>query len=254
MDPKGKKIVITGASSGYGKRLTEIFLEKGASILAVARNTSKMETEHPNLKKVECDISSKEGVDTLFEIIKKDFQNPDIFFANAGFGYHEKIEKPDWAHISKIYETNVFSPIYSLEKMQELKGKEPFRFLVTISGVAYFPIPGLALYTSTKAAIHNFTSAFSFELEKGQMIQTIYPVGMVTPFFSNKDEPLPTLVQDLERASQKTIKGILKDKKKIYPSNRFIFSLSLSLLSEKIAIKFQKKENKIFKEWWNNRK
>lgn len=256
MSIKDKKIVITGASSGFGKMITEIFLGKGAKVLAVARSIDRVDLEHENLQKFACDISTKEGVDKLFDKINADFADPDMFYANAGFAYHEKYETPDWDHIKGIYDTNVFSPIYSLGKMMEIKKDKPFNFIITASAVAYYPVPGMSIYSSTKAAVHNFSSAQRFVMGKGQKIQVVYPVAMKTPFFAVDSEepvPLPTLVQGLERAVRRAANGIIKGKKNIYISNRFRALYVMTLFTEKLAVPIQAKEAKAFMKWWNKK-
>ena len=57
----------------------------------------------------------------------------DLFIANAGFAYYEKIEKPDWDHLTRIYQLNVFSAIYATEKMQDLNKGRPYKVVMTAS-------------------------------------------------------------------------------------------------------------------------
>jgi short-subunit dehydrogenase len=253
MKNKKEKIILTGASSGFGKAITEYFLEHGAEVLAVARNIDKIENNHPKLKKFACDISTAEGVDKLFAEASANFGEPDMFFANAGFGYHEKLEQADWEHIEEIYKTNVFSPVYALEKMIELKGDKPFNFVITASGVAYAPVPGMALYNSTKAAVHNFAAGIRFELNSNQILQTVYPVAMKTPFFKNDGEPLPSMQQDLQKAAKYTAKAVLKDKERIYPSGAFRASMGMIIALENLTKAVLKNDYKKFQRWWNNR-
>ncbi len=59
-------------------------------------------------------------MDALFKEAKKKMGGIDIFIANAGFAYYEKIEKEDWGHIRGIVDTNFISAVYAVEKMRNL--------------------------------------------------------------------------------------------------------------------------------------
>ncbi|QNU68905.1 SDR family oxidoreductase [Ruminiclostridium herbifermentans] len=77
----------------------------------------------------------------------------DIFFANAGFAYYEKIAKPDYQHIEDIYKVNVFAPLYICEKMYELNKDRDYKVVITSSAMGMLSLLGYALYLSTKAAM-----------------------------------------------------------------------------------------------------
>ena len=108
----GKKIVLTGANSGIGLEVLKLLVQGDNKILAVDLRTDKIATFDP--KKVVpmvCDVSSKEGVDAIFDEAEKSLGGIDIFYANAGFPYYETFDYVDWGRTAHIFETNVFSPI-----------------------------------------------------------------------------------------------------------------------------------------------
>ena len=141
MDLNGKKIVLTGASSGIGLELLKLLAEYDCQVIAVARTIENVEINHKNVTKFACDISTPENVDALFDFAGRTFGDIDIFICNAGFAYYEEIEKPDWDHIAQIYKTNVFSTIYSCEKMKALYKDRPFRVVVTASAMSFLSLP-----------------------------------------------------------------------------------------------------------------
>ena len=72
--------------------------------------------------------TAKEGVENLKKLIQKAEETLggiDIFYANAGFAYYEKIQEPSWDRIDKIYKVNVFSPLFTVAYLNE-KLKNPF--------------------------------------------------------------------------------------------------------------------------------
>ena len=113
---KNKRIVLTGATSGIGLLLLEKLADQGAYIIAVGRNISALK-ETSQITPFACDVSDPVNIDRLFNFALSKMGGIDIFFANAGFGYCEQLQSADWEHIDNIVRTNVYSPIYSLEKV-----------------------------------------------------------------------------------------------------------------------------------------
>lgn len=225
MNIEGKNIIITGASSGIGLEIVHL-LEKysDVKIIAVARHIETI----PQSSKIipfAADVSNKEGIDKLFDFANKTFDQIDIFIANAGFAYLEKLNSPDWDHIERIYDLNVFSPIYSLEKLVSLNNNNKQAFVCTVSGAGLASLPAYSLYCSTKAALNHFFDTYRYEKPQNLQLTAIYPVATRTEFFdkaTNKSNtPLPFPQQDAKTVAKKIVNGILKGKKKVYPSLLF---------------------------------
>jgi len=218
MDLAGKKIVITGASSGIGLEVLRLLLKYDVQILAVGRNIEHI----PQDKKVfplSCDIASQEGVDKVFAEAADKLGGIDIFWANAGYGIYEKFGTPDWEKIQSIFNTNVLSPFYSLEKLVSLYPDKKLRFMVTDSIIGQLEMPGYALYVATKFAINGGIRAIQYESTEQVRISIIYPVATSTSFFDRAGASIKKAgpVQSTEDCAHAILKGILLDKKFIYP-------------------------------------
>ena len=222
MELQGKNVIITGASTGIGFELMTMLLDQGCKVMAASRTISTIKAEHENLHKFDCDVSSSEGVDRLFDFALTKFKSIDIFVANAGFAFFEEMDAPDWEHYLKIFNINVFSAFYAAQKMKELNGQRPFNFIITASGMSFFSLPGYSMYSSTKAAVRGFADSYRYELSKGQFIQCVYPIATKTPFFQNAGGiPMAWPVQSVEHVAKKIIKGIRKNRNHIFPSKLF---------------------------------
>lgn len=219
MEINKKNIVITGAGSGIGQAiLNHLNFMFDCKITAADLNTNHIK-ESASVFAYQCDLGKPENIDNLFDFAISKMGGIDIFIANAGFAYYEKIDKPDWDHIHKIYEINTFSPIYAAEKMKQLHGAQPYTMVATASAMAFLPLAGYALYSSTKAALNGFALAYRHELNKNQKLQIVYPIATRTKFFNVAGgSPLPWPSQTAEAVSQKVIKGILNNRETIIPS------------------------------------
>lgn len=220
MNINGKKIVITGASSGIGRELLKMLAKYDADIIAVGRNIDKIPVVNERITPFACDISEKENVDKLFDFAVKKFGRIDLFIANAGFAYCEEINSADWNHAEKIFKTNVISPIYSFEKMKELNAGRKYTVVITCSAVSHVPLPGFALYCSTKAAVDQFAHTYRFEKNDKGKLTLVYPVAVATNFFKRSGDraPMPFPVHPPKWVAFCILTGIKYNFHSVYPS------------------------------------
>ena len=218
----GKNIVVTGASSGIGKSILEELLEQGDNrILAACRRAEMIADYGDRVIPFSCDLSTKEGVDALFDRAKEVFDKIDIFFCNAGAPYYERFDYEDWDRVQRIFDLNTVGHIYTYSKyLHHLDGREG-RLVYTISAMGEMALPGYALYAATKFAMKGFQQAIRDETPKNLQISCVYPVSTKTNFFNvggggRKMEP-PFPVQAPEKVGKAVVKGIDKFKKHIYP-------------------------------------
>ena len=223
-----KTIVLTGADSGIGLEVLKLLAsEKSNKILAVDINCRNMDKVGDNVIAYQCDVSSKEGVDSIFEKAISELGSIDIFYANAGYPYYEIIDYVDWDRTKRMFETNVFSPIYTYEKYKEyLDGKEG-HLAITVSAIGKMAMPGFTTYSASKFAMEGFQQGIRFELPKNMKLTCLYPIATDTNFFAtaNKVEferPFP--VQSPKVVAKKMVKALEKGKKSVNPS--FLFTLS----------------------------
>ena len=251
MELKGKKVVITGASSGIGLEILKLLLANGCRVVACARHIEKIGIENKNLFLMTCDVSKKEEIDTLFDYAKEKLGEIDLYISNAGFAYYEKIAKPDWSHIEIILNTNFVSTVYAAEKMKELHGDKPYNFAVTASAMGLLSLPGYSLYSGTKAAVRGFADAYRYELEKGQHFQVIYPVATKTKFFgrAGNNTPVPWPTQEADTVAKRVIKGIRKDKNHIFPSTMFRITSAVSRVFPFVFNIYVNINNRAFRKW-----
>lgn len=226
MNINAKNIIITGASSGIGYELLNKLSEfDDVKIIAVARHIDNIKTVPDKIYPYSADLSNQKDIDSLFAYAKETIGVVDIFIANAGFAYLEKLLKSDWEHIENIFHLNVFSPIYSLEKLIAQNNSNPMMFVSTISGGALVSLPAYSLYCSTKAALHHFVETYRFERPHNLSLMNVYPVATRTSFFDKaaktNNTPLPWPAQNSVTVVKSIIKGILNNKKTVYPSLLF---------------------------------
>ncbi len=240
---KNKKIVITGAGSGIGLALCKI-LANDNEIFAVDINTiDKID----NVEKYQCDLSEKENIDKMFEKITTSMGDIDLFFSCAGFAYFENFKDANWNHIEKIFKTNVFSHIYSLNKIREIKKDKSFNFVLIASAMSFLPMPKYSLYSGTKFALKGVIDSMRYELPKNQIINLVYPIATIeTSFFqtaNSKNIPWPR--QKSSDVAQVIVREVAKNKEHIFPSPIFRLMIFLNRFfpAFKIYLYFENRKN-----------
>lgn len=221
---EGVRVVITGANSGIGSSLLKFLKAEGCNIVAADINIHNI-GESVRVHAVQVDISTKGGVDRLFDEATRILGGIDIFVANAGFPYYEAIRKADWDRVERIFAVNTLSPIYSYEKMVEhLEGRHGM-VVITDSAMGETAMPGFSLYSSTKYALDGFRDGIRHEAPDNVDTVFVYPVSTDTGFFLHEttngmQKPWP--VQTPDRVAKAIVSGIRRGKRRVYPSRLYV--------------------------------
>ena len=246
-----KRIVLTGASAGIGKALLDLLVQRDVQVVAADLLPEKIREVPGQVFPLRCDVSAQSEVDALFDSALEILGHIDIFIANAGFAYYEKLEQEDWGHIHKIVSTNLISPIYSIEKMRRLNRNREYLVVVNASAMAKLAMPGYALYSATKAALDSFAAAYRLELDDRGKLILVYPIATSTGFFKHAGADIPVAwpVQSAAVVAQSIIKGIENETPSVYPSKIFEGILLLQRFNPLVPYLYTKVEQARFKRW-----
>lgn len=245
-----KKIVLTGAGSGIGLETLKLLCsEKSNTVLAVDKDISRITDFADNCITMQCDVSSKEGVDSIFAKADSELGDIDIFFANAGYPYYEALDYTDWERCQRMFETNVFSPIYTYEKYRDYLNGKNGHFAITVSAIGKMAMPGYTLYSASKFAMHGFQQGLRFELPENIKLTCLYPIATDTNFFkaaNDKEFEKPFPVQKPSHVAKKMVKGLEKGAKSVNPSKLFSLSTFLFAICPPIKAIYLKLEKNKF--------
>lgn len=251
-----KKIVLTGAGSGIGLEVLKLLCaEKSNTVFAVDKDISRIKDFATNCITMECDVSTKENVDLIFERAHEAMGDINIFYANAGYPYYEALDYTDWDRCARMFETNVFSPIYSYEKYRDyLNGREG-HYAITVSAIGKMAMPGFTLYSASKFAMHGFQQGLRYELPGNIKLTCLYPIATDTNFFkaaNDKEFEKPFPVQKPAHVAKQMVRGIERGKKTVNPSKLFTLSGVLFAICPPIKSVYLKLEKNKFKRFLNS--
>lgn len=249
----GKRIVLTGATSGIGMEVLKLLVKGDNKIFAVGRRIERLSGFDPNkVIAYKCDLSTKESVDELFKEAVSKLGDIDIFYCNAGFSYFEEFNYVDWERIEKLFSTNVFVTMYSYQKYYDyLKGRDG-QFAITLSAMGKMAMPGYAVYSASKFALNGFQQSVRLEKHKNLKLTCLYPVATDTEFFKeNADKKFkkPFPIQKATVVAKAMVKGLEKKKKSVNPSKLFVISEQLMKFFPFVRTIYWKMEYKKFKDF-----
>lgn len=187
--------VVTGASSGIGFELARIAAENGSHLL-IASSGPKIHDAAASLRgygveieAMEVDLSTREGVDALYERAMSAPRPVDALYANAGVGLGHAFLDQDFEDIERVIATNVTGTTYLLHRfVRTMRDRNSGRVLITGSIAGLMPGSFQAVYNATKAYVDSFAYALRNELQDTDVVVTVLMPGPTeTDFFETAD-------------------------------------------------------------------
>lgn len=182
MELHKNKILITGATAGIGKALTEKFIALDNQIIAVARNQKKLEElahAHKSIIPFPCDISKQEDLDKLTLFIEQEHKDLNILINNAGIQYNYNfLDEHSLLHkIENEVNVNLLAPIKLTSLLlPTLQANENSAIVNVSSGLAIVPKAQAPVYCGTKAGLHIFSKALRYQLKQVKVFEIIPPI------------------------------------------------------------------------------
>jgi short-subunit dehydrogenase len=185
---RGKRALVTGASSGIGAELAQLLAAEGVDLVLTARRKDALEAVAAKCTGVRVDIVTGDlGQPGAAKQIWDAAGPVDILINNAGFGYFRAFLDADWQRDAELLQLNITSLVELSRRFCEARqGKPEPSYLVNIASIAaYQSTPNFAVYTSSKAFVRNFTEALHDEFAGTPLSVTcICPGGTHTEFHS----------------------------------------------------------------------
>ena len=186
----GKKIIITGASSGIGREIAVLTSMLGAQLILIARNTERLENvisrlEGTNHKYYSYDLSDIDGIELLIKTIINDNGPVDGFVHSAGISGSRPLHMLKPKNMNDVMDINFNSFVEIIRCLSKRNNLKPNASIVGISSVAgqQGNISKTA-YCASKAAMDASVRCIAKELAKnGVRANTVAPGLTDTPIF-----------------------------------------------------------------------
>ncbi len=219
------KIVVTGATKGIGRAVTEVFANNGFDIAICARDKSDLKQLESQLKykfstieviAVAADMSIKADVLRFAETIKAKWETADVLVNNAGTFLPGNVSTEADGTLEKLIETNLYSAYYMSREILPLLQANDRGHIFNISSVAGTKAyPNGGSYSISKFAMTGLSKALREELKTQNVrVTNVIPGAVLTASWEGVDLPkerfidvedLAQLIYDCYKVSYRTV-------------------------------------------------
>lgn len=181
-----KAVLVTGASSGIGRNITERLADNGHFVYATARNLEDLETLNSidNVQAIRLDVTSQNDINAAVETIKAEGRELHGIVNNAGVAVIQTMTQASEADIDLVFGANIYGP-YRVTKAFAPMLLENHGRITTIGSISGF-ISGdtEGVYAMSKFAMEAFTDALADELEpQGVKVSIVEPGSFSSPIW-----------------------------------------------------------------------
>jgi len=213
----GKVVVITGASSGFGRGAALKFAQEGASLVLAARRdevldelVEQCEAKGARALAVATDVGQQSDVENLALQAIQQFDRIDVWINNAGVGALGNFWDIPLEDHARVIETNLIGVINgSYFALEQFRQQGTGILINTASGLGKMPAPSFSSYTASKYGVVGLSAALRQELSDAGLkdihVCTVLPMSMDTPWFEHASnysgheaEPIPPLYDPQE--------------------------------------------------------
>ena len=191
MTLKNKNVLLTGGSSGIGKKTAEMLVEKGAKVLITGRSYDKIETikQQLGLLGVSFDISDLDNISSKSaECVKLLGGRVDVLINNAGIGDFGPIDKINMASFLEVFNTNVFGLALLTKELAPIMKRQNQGTIINIgSSASVRGFKNGSIYAASKFAVRALSQCWQAELRPYNIRVCQVNPSEVTTAFAQKD-------------------------------------------------------------------
>lgn len=173
-------IVVTGASRGLGKAISDHYEASRCKVIRLTRNKTPVQNE------LYCDVADHESVKKAAHSIKLIGEPIDAVINAAGIASMNLVVTTPAETISRILTTNLAGTIFVNKEFAPLMIRQKAGVIINFSTIAVpLALKGEAVYAASKAGVETFTRTFAREVSNfGVRINCIAPGPIATDLLS----------------------------------------------------------------------
>jgi 3-oxoacyl-[acyl-carrier protein] reductase len=203
-----KVCIITGAGKGFGRTMTDVFLEQGAKISLITKTADDITEIETNLGAYKdriftfCgDVSDQETVTEFVNQTILKFSHIDVLVNNAGMRFRKKFLEITPEEFNQVMDVNVNSMFHLCQAVLPVMVQQGEGKIINMSSVAGTQgLPELSGYVTSKAAIIGLTKSLALEFaENNIQINALAPGFCKTSYFENFKQKSDLYSYTLER-------------------------------------------------------
>lgn len=214
-----KTVMITGCSSGFGLETAHYFLAQGWNVIATMREPREnLLPSGERLRLLRLDVTKQESIDRAIA----EAGHIDVLVNNAGVGMLNALEGVSADAVREVFETNTLGTIAMARAvLPQFRERRSGVVINVTSAVTLKPLPLLAVYSASKAAVNAFTESLAMEVRPFNI-----RVGLILPgrspatrFGENAQRIMGTIPADYRELSQRVFNGMAESERVTHPAD-----------------------------------
>lgn len=223
----GKTAIVTGADSGIGLCFCKELAARGCPLVMISIRNEELRKCSTDLARkyniktypLTVDLCRPDAPDLVINYIDGLNLQPEILINNAGIFSFNFITETKDEKLNRFVDLHIRSVTLLTAKLARRMQLNKTGYIMNMASMAcWAPMPGLAMYSATKAYIRVFTRALHYELrDSGVKVMVACPGGIATPLFGLPDNLMKIAlalhaVQTPEKFAHNAINRMLKGK------------------------------------------
>ncbi|MDE6445018.1 MAG: SDR family NAD(P)-dependent oxidoreductase [Muribaculaceae bacterium] len=189
--PLNLSAIITGACGGIGECFARELASRGCNLVLTDIDTRRLEQLSASLPAditvltLTVDLTRPDAADRIFRFCDASAISPEILINNAGVFSFCPVAETDDGRVDTFIDLHVRAVAMLSKRFAERRIETGIGYILNMSSMScWMPMPGIALYSSTKAFIRTFTRALNYEIEDyGLHAMAACPGGIATNLF-----------------------------------------------------------------------
>lgn len=239
MELVGKRVVISGGSSGIGKAAALLLVRQGCDLAILARDVARLEAARAEIAAsapgrkviaVSADVTSDDSVAAAAREVLAALGGVDVLIANQGYARCAAVVDQPMDEIRALLDTNFLGHVRLVKAFAPaMKAQRSGAVCLVTSMLGFMGFYGYGAYAGSKFAIAGLGEALRQELlPHGVQVHLFYPPTTDTPGLEAENETKPALTWAIEGASRKfTAAQVAQSMLDGIRTNRFVSMVGL---------------------------
>jgi 3-oxoacyl-[acyl-carrier protein] reductase len=164
-------VIVTGASRGIGRGISQVFAQAGANVVLMARGREGLDAVAADLDPdrtiaIAGDVTSRKDLDRTINAARRRFGRIDVFCHNVGIYPETPLEQVTLEEWQTVIDTNLTSTLLAVQACAPAMREQRYGRIVLVSSITGVRVgyPGLSAYSATKAGMLGFMRTAALEL------------------------------------------------------------------------------------------
>lgn len=200
-----KVLLITGASSGFGRAFCEAGLTAGHIVIGTVRREEDRAAINAlstgdRAKTVLLDVTDFDAIGPAVERIEREIAPVDVLINSAGYGHEGVLEESSLEEMRRQFDVNLFGAIAMIKAVLPSMRQRRTGHIINITSMAgYIGLPGIAYYTGSKFALEGMSDVLAKEVAGfGVKVTAIAPGSFRTDWAGRSMMRSPRVISDYD--------------------------------------------------------